>query len=202
MAPVNLPQPGDGCCPSVTPGCSWMLHAHTPHTRALHPARGCAVQCGALWQQTHGRMPGSHPAASNPITLPSLTVFPGKLPSVRCLNHLGWAKTELSPFQALWHPGSVNNPLPQEAARKKKGFLSLFPRPCFYRSLPAHSFLGCKCREMASGIHSLFFLLPEMGHLSFTPQARMVENERDSLSQPQQPLMCWASGLCAGLGQG
>lgn len=50
-------------------------------------------------------------------------------PSVRCLNHLQSAKIELAPFQALWHPGSVNNSPAKRISQEKRLFMSIPQAP-------------------------------------------------------------------------
>lgn len=50
-------------------------------------------------------------------------------PSTRCLNNLQRANIELAPFQALWHPGSVNNSPTERVSWEKRLFMSIPQAP-------------------------------------------------------------------------
>lgn len=68
------------------PSNTWLLldAAHTPQWGSA-PCEGLQVQC-----KPTGRCPAPIQLPQTPSTLPSLAVFSGIFPSMRCLNHLGW----------------------------------------------------------------------------------------------------------------
>lgn len=82
---------------------------------------------------------GHCPALPLPLKRPSPSPPPPRCfsrecsPSTRRLNHLRRAKIELGPFQALRHPGSINNPPAEgvslEKKKKKRFFMSIPQTP-------------------------------------------------------------------------
>lgn len=82
-------------------------------------------------------LPGLAPSASHHLlhtpALPSkksqASPFLECFPSTRCSNHLQRAKAELAPFQALWHPGSVNSSPAKGVSWEKRLFMSIPQAP-------------------------------------------------------------------------